>query len=184
MVGTLEPRKGHDFVLDAFDVLWQRGADVRLCIAGTVGWMVTDTMRRILDHPQFNRKVFFVEKFTDAEINLCYAAAAGLIAASVAEGFGLPIVEASLHQVPVLASDIPVFREVGGEGAMYFSLGDREALVANIIELSEMPPSDRKAMAGRVKVTTWRDSAARLVEIVLHGKHPYHHVLPPLQEYA
>jgi glycosyltransferase involved in cell wall biosynthesis len=173
MVGTVEPRKGHDFVLDAFDSLWQSGAEIRLCIAGTVGWMVTKTVNRILHHPQLNKKLFFIEKFTDAEINLCYASATALIAGSIKEGFGLPIVEASLHQVPVLASDIPVFREVGGDGPIYFSLSDSGDLVAKIIQLLEMNVSARKAMSSRVKVITWRESAERLLEIVLQQKSPY-----------
>jgi glycosyltransferase involved in cell wall biosynthesis len=173
MVGTIEPRKGHDFVLDAFESLWRKGQDLRLCIAGAVGWMVGDTVRRIREHPQFDKKLFFVERFTDAEINVCYAAATGLIAASRAEGFGLPIVEAALHQVPVLASDIPVFREVGGDGAIYFSLHDCEDLAAKIIDLARLPPMERKRLAGRIRITTWRESARHLLETVLHGQHVY-----------
>jgi glycosyltransferase involved in cell wall biosynthesis len=184
MVGTIEPRKGHELVLDAFDSLWGSGADIRLCIAGSAGWMVEKTMRRISGHPQFNKKLFLVEKFTDAEINLCYAGATALIAASVAEGYGLPIVEASLHKVPVLASDIPVFREVGGDGVIYFSLNGCEDLATRIVRLSAMAVSDRKAMASRVKVKTWRESAIHLLEIVLEGKHAYHHVQPPTQDGA
>jgi glycosyltransferase involved in cell wall biosynthesis len=144
--------------------------------------MTENTMRRIHEHPQFNKKLLLIEGFTDAEINLCYAAATGLIAASIAEGFGLPIVEASLHEVPVLASDIPVFREVGGDGAIYFSLNGCEELAARIIQLSGTAASERKAMASRVKVNTWRESARRLVEIVLEGKHPYHQVRPPAHD--
>jgi glycosyltransferase involved in cell wall biosynthesis len=184
MVGTIEPRKGHEFVLDAFESLWRNGADIRLCIAGSAGWMVEKTMRRINGHPQLNKKLFLVEKSTDAEINLCYAAATALIAASVTEGFGLPIVEASLHKVPVLASDIPVFREVGGDGVIYFSLNGYDDLAARIIQLAGMPAAERQALAGRVKVITWRESAAHLLEIVLEDRHRYHRIQAPSQEDA
>ncbi|MDB5772889.1 MAG: h16 [Burkholderia sp.] len=184
MVGTVEPRKGHELVLDAFDSLWRSGADVRLCIAGSAGWMVDKTMRRISAHPQLNKKLFLVEKFTDAEINLCYAGATALIAASVTEGFGLPIVEASLHKVPVLASDIPVFREVGGDGVTYFSLNGWADLADRIVEITKMAAEDRAALASKVTVKTWRESAIRLVEIVLDGKHVYHHIRPSAEEGA
>jgi glycosyltransferase involved in cell wall biosynthesis len=170
MVGTVEPRKGHDFVLSVFEQLWARGANIRLCIAGSVGWMVDTTMRRIRSSPQFNKKLFFIEKFTDAEINLCYAASTALIAASVAEGYGLPIVEAALHQVPVLASDIPVFREVGGEGALYFSLDNEADLAQKVEEMARTPAPVRQAMAGRVKIHTWRESAEHLLKVIWSGR--------------
>lgn len=166
MVGTIEPRKGHDFVLDAFDDIWQSGADIRLCIAGTVGWMVPDTVRRIRNHTQLNKKLFFIEKFTDAEINLCYATATALIAASVAEGFGLPIVEAALHQVPVLASDIPVFREVGRDGAKYFSLSSPRYLSEAIRAFADLSTEDRFMMACKITTITWQESAKNLLSAI------------------
>jgi glycosyltransferase involved in cell wall biosynthesis len=163
MVGTLEPRKGHAFVLDAFEQLWRSGAEVRLCLAGSVGWIEAGTLERIRRHPQLNKRLFFVEKFTDAEINLCYAAATALIAASAAEGFGLPIVEAALHRVPALVSDIPVFREVGGDGACYFALDDARHLAEAVAALAAMPAQQRLEMAARIPTVTWRHSAQQLL---------------------
>ena len=159
MVGTIEPRKGHVAVLDAFDALWNEGSQARLCLAGKEGWEVGTLMQRIRRHPELGRRLFFVERFTDAEINLCYSRAQALLAASVAEGYGLPIVEAAQHQVPVIASDIAVFREVAGAGAEYFPLGDQDALMALIRRFSLLPLPERQAMAARVEVLTWHDSA-------------------------
>ncbi len=166
MVGTLEPRKGHQFTLDAFEELWRNGSNVRLCIAGSVGWIDTKTIEQIRNHPLLNTKLFFVESFTDAEIEICYAAATALIAASVAEGFGLPIVEAALHNVPTLASDIPVFREVGGDGARYFSLADSRYLAEAVIEFSTLTPQERLGMAAKIRTVTWRQSAERLLSAI------------------
>lgn len=166
MVGTIEPRKGHDFVLNAFESLWQSGLDVRLCIAGKEGWQVAKTMQRLRQHPELNKKLFFIEKFTDAEINQSYAAATALIAASTAEGFGLPIIEAALHKVPVLASDIPVFREVGGEGAQYFSLASPQYLEDAIKKLCQMSAEERSVMASKIKTLTWHQSSKELLAII------------------
>jgi glycosyltransferase involved in cell wall biosynthesis len=178
MVGTIEPRKGHALVLDAFEALWASGSQLRLCWAGKEGWEVDALMARLRNHPELGRRLHFVERFTDAEINLCYASAHALIAASVAEGYGLPIVEAAQHQVPVLASDIPVFREVAGGGARYFSVGDKAALMEAVLEFSRLDSAKRRAMAAMVPILTWQESAAwalRLLESTFEraagGKH-------------
>lgn len=166
MVGTIEPRKGHNFVLDAFEHLWEQGSEVRLCIVGKEGWNVSQVMQRIRTHPETGRRLFFVEGASDAELNLVYQSATALISASVAEGFGLPIVEAAMHDKPAIASDIPVFREVGGEGAKYFSLQHPRMLADAILSFCHIPDAERRAMAARIKVTTWKESADRLLESI------------------
>lgn len=160
MVGTVEPRKNHGFVLDAFERLWQEDSPARLCILGKIGWKVDSIEKRIRIHPELGKRLAFIENPTDAEINLCYQSATGLIAASIAEGFGLPIVEAALHQVPVVVSDIPVFREVGGEGALFFSLQSPDCLAEAVKAMSSMNAEARAALASKVKVLTWKESAA------------------------
>ena len=170
MVGTLEPRKGHDFALDAFDQLWQAGSHVRLCIAGSVGWMVGDTLKRIRRHPQLDRQLFFIEQFTDAEIALCYQAASALVAASIAEGFGLPIVEAAIHQVPVIASDIPVFREVGGANTRYFSRVHPQHL-ADAVQFF-LADNANAPIPATSTILTWRQSAAQLLTAIGCAREP------------
>jgi glycosyltransferase involved in cell wall biosynthesis len=172
MVGTLEPRKGHSFALDAFEQLWQSGYNYRLCFAGKIGWNIAELEARIRNHPELNKRLFLIEKPTDAEINVLYSSATALIASSIAEGFGLPIVEAALHKVPVLASDIPVFREVGGDGALYFSLEFPTHLADTIISFLQLAENERSEMAGRVKVLTWKQSADWMLEI-LNGHQVY-----------
>ncbi|MFS8973116.1 glycosyltransferase family 1 protein [Cupriavidus necator] len=162
MVGTIEPRKGHGFVLDAFEQIWAAGGDARLCLAGKEGWHVEALMDRIRKHPMNGKRVFVIDDFTDAEINRCYAGATALIAASTIEGYGLPIVEAAMHRVPVLASDIPVFREVGGEGALFFSLDNPSSLAEVAARIAAMSRDERQALAGKIRPITWRESARQL----------------------
>ena len=64
----------------------------------------------------------WLPKASDATLRGLYRSATSLIAASRDEGFGLPIVEAAKHGLPIIARDIPVFREVGCDGADYFSV--------------------------------------------------------------
>ena len=134
MVGMISPRKNHALALDACDRLWSAGVDVRLAIAGNYGWDCAELMDRIRRHPQFGRKLFWFKDVEDSELEYCYRHAAGLITASFAEGFNLPIVEALTKGCPVLASNLPVHREVGGGFAAYFPADDAAALAGLIIE--------------------------------------------------
>jgi glycosyltransferase involved in cell wall biosynthesis len=134
-------------------------------------------MQRIRTNSEAGRRLFFVEGASDVELNLAYQSANALIAASVAEGFGLPIVEAAMHGKPTIASDIPVFREVGGKDTMYFSLEHPRMLADAIMSFCDLPDVERRAMAARIKVTTWKESASRLLEII-SGSDPYATVRP------
>jgi len=129
MVGTLEPRKGYDCCLEAFEKLIETGADASLCIVGKYGWSAENTRRKIVTHPEFGRRLFWMEGVDDAELTGLYSSSDCLIAASLAEGFGLPLVEAAQRGIPIICSDLPVFREVCGEHATYFKCNDPSDLV-------------------------------------------------------
>jgi glycosyltransferase involved in cell wall biosynthesis len=122
-VGTLEPRKNHSCLLQAFDQLWSGGSSAALLIVGRVGWMCEETLKRIQTHPRAGRQLFFMDAVTDTELDYCYTHARALLFPALVEGFGLPIVEALHHGLPVFASDIPVFHEVGGRYVAYFDCG-------------------------------------------------------------
>jgi hypothetical protein len=166
-------------MLDAFEQLWEQGENVALCFAGKIGqaWEMNDLEQRIREHPQARKKFFFIENPSDAEINALYTAATSVITASIAEGFGLPIVEGALHKVPVLASDIPVFCEVGGEGAMYFSLESPKYLAEAVKAMLALSPEERQAMVAKIETLTWKESAEWTLE-VLEGKRVYKSLRP------
>lgn len=128
MVGTLEPRKGHAFVLDTFETRWEQGCRDKLLIIGRVGWSSGLTIRRIQSSPYFGSMLFMINDATDSELEHAYMHAYACIIASYVEGFGLPLIEALHRGIPVLASDIPVFREIGLTYCNYFTLGDSTSL--------------------------------------------------------
>ena len=99
----------------------------------------------------------------DDELSFLYDHAAALIFPSYAEGFGLPIVEAARRGRPVICSDIPVFREVGGAGALYFRVNDARALAETIADFLD---GRRAADPDQVLRVAWRDAARRIVEVV------------------
>jgi len=119
-VGTLEPRKNHAYLLQVFQKLWDAGNNSALLIVGRVGWMCEELLETIQRHPGLGQQLFFMDDVGDAELDYCYVHARALLFPSLVEGFGLPIIEALRRGLPVFASDIPVFREVGGEYLVYF----------------------------------------------------------------
>ena len=130
MVGTLEPRKNHAFVLDAFELFWRQGGEASLCIIGKVSSLSSDLKSRIDSHAYKDSRLYCFDNVNDGGLAYCYEKCAGVIFASLAEGFGLPLVEAMWYGRPVLVSDIPVFREIGEDYPHYFSHTDVHSLVA------------------------------------------------------
>jgi glycosyltransferase involved in cell wall biosynthesis len=157
-VGTVEPRKGYTIVLDALEKLWSEGGDATYVLVGGRGWGMAAFERRMKRHPEFGRRLFWLNRASDADLAQLYRNARAMIVASVAEGFGLPIVEAALYGTPVIATDIEVFYEVGGDTVQYFDLLDSDSLVERMKSaLAHRPP------APVIATTSWRDSAAELL---------------------
>ena len=87
------------------------------------------------------------------------------MAASEAEGFGLPLIEASFSELPVLARDIPVFREVAGEGAA-FSGADPEGLAKEILGWLKLNATGDAPRPEAMKALTWAQSARAIMQLI------------------
>ena len=120
MVGTLEPRKGYRQMLEAFEQLWRQGEDIQLVIVGRNGWLMEDFVAELERHAERDRKLFWFSEASDEFLAQIYEACGSLLAGSIDEGFGLPIVEAGNRGKSILARDTEVFREVAGEAASFF----------------------------------------------------------------
>jgi len=167
-VSTIEPRKNHAYMLDAFDQLWQRGEDVVLCIVGKVGWKTESLISRIRSHKELNKRLFMLNDLTDDELEYGYKNSDALIFASYVEGFGLPLVEAAQRGLPVLCSDIPVFREVGGKNCGYFKLEDAASLVDCVVSFESKKADDCTELKA-LEWITWAESAQQLIAVTESG---------------
>lgn len=162
MVGTIEPRKGHGLVLDAFERLWAGGVEANLVIVGKPGWEVKPLMARLDRHPERGLRLHLLEDVSDAFLQRLYDRCDCLIAASEGEGFGLPLIEAAKHDLPILARDIPVFREVAGEHADYFG-GDPDRLTHAVEGWLARRAAGQVRTSGSMPHLTWRQSAQALL---------------------
>lgn len=170
MVGTVEPRKAHEFALDAFDSLWADGMDVSLIIVGSEGWLVEHLSKRIRSHDMLGSRLFWLEDVDDVLLDELYGKADCLIAASEGEGFGLPLIEAAQHDLPIIARRLPIFEEVAGEYAYYFDRQSSAAgLAASIKEWVGQYKSETHPKSGLMQHLSWEQSAQRLISLVLQS---------------
>ncbi len=163
MVGTIAPHKNHTQVLDAMEVLWGAQIDAHLLIVGKVGWQADVLLGRIANHPELNRRLFIYHDLDDAELGYAYQHSHALVAASYVEGFGLPLVESLGRGLCVIASEIPVFREIAARSVEFFPLGSAHDL-AEILR--------RNAISPKREITNWHwlnwdDSTRLLLDKVL-----------------
>lgn len=128
MVSTIEARKNHKVLLDALDGgLADMG--YQLVFVGRTGWKVDELMERIREHPENGTKLFHLQGINDDTLRYLYENARFVLFPSYIEGFGLATVEAMQFGVPVILSDVPVMREVGGPFCDYFPPDEPQALV-------------------------------------------------------
>jgi glycosyltransferase involved in cell wall biosynthesis len=170
MVGTIEPRKRYAEVLDAFERLWAAGHDFNLVIVGSEGWRglprsdrrdIPETIERLRHHPERGARLHWFSGLSDEALGRLYEVADWLVAASADEGFGLPLIEAAHHGLPVLARDIPVFHEVAAPGTRFFGGPGSPSLDTTIVEASRYRPNAEDVRGARASLS-WEESAQML----------------------
>ncbi len=138
-VGTFEPRKNLGTLLRA---LASQPDDFRLIVVGEMGWVASSEPARIADEAGVARRVSFVGRVSDEELDGWYAGARLLAFPSLSEGFGLPVLDAMARGVPVVCSDAGALPEVAGGAALMHA------------------PLDVAALAGLMR-QVWTDGALR-----------------------
>lgn len=170
MVSTVEPRKGHAQVLEAFEGIWAKGCDYCLVIVGKQGWDVEELIKRINNHPQLNRKIFWLQGVNDQTLTEVYKKATAFIMASYAEGFGLGIVESAKYHKPLILRDIPVFREIAEDSAYYFDCDTGKDLAGKLVEWIQLYESGLAPSSVNLNTITWEESCTQLMDVILNNK--------------
>ncbi|MGE6527576.1 glycosyltransferase family 4 protein [Pseudomonas sp. NPDC077382] len=161
-VGTIEPRKGHDQTLKAFDQLWQEGREINLVLVGQAGWNVDELIQDITSHRLLGKRLFWLNGISDEYLEKIYQNATCLVFSSKGEGFGLPLIEAAQFGVPIIARDIPVFREIAEDNAHYFNGSKADDLSKEIKAWLELKERGLHLSSANMKWLTWEQSAEQL----------------------
>ena len=161
-VGTLEPRKNYETLLDALDLYWSRSPrPLPLRIAGGGGWK-SEALKTHLDALQARGRVQRLGYVPDDELARLYAGAQALIFPSWHEGFGLPVLEALGQGAPVICSDRASLPEVGGDAAVYIDPASAESICNAMLALEADPAwRARLQAAGRRQAArfSWEKTA-------------------------
>jgi glycosyltransferase involved in cell wall biosynthesis len=162
-VGIIEPRKNQDLLLDVAAALWDQGLDFELHVVGRVNpHFGRPIVKRMKTLARRHRGLRFHEAPTDAVVAKLIRNARALVFPTIAEGCGLPLLEALWRGVPVVCSDLPVLREntVAG-GCLALPVNDRAAWIDGVrrILTDDTCRTRLAAEAASRPLPTWRACA-------------------------
>jgi glycosyltransferase involved in cell wall biosynthesis len=164
-VGTLEPRKGLRFLIEAM-AHHDAPAEVPLVIAGPDGWGDVDVHGLAEGAGLAPDRVKVLGRIDDADLAVAYSRASVFVFPSLAEGFGLPVIEAMSFGTPVVHSDDAAVREVASDAGVTVATSPRESYPERLAQAVYQVVNDpllagQLAVAGpdRARMFDWRDSA-------------------------
>lgn len=170
-IGTLEPRKGLEALIDAVARLHEATSRApKLLLAGQRGWGEVDPAALARRYGAPAGAVRVLGRLPDRELAAVLRRSAALAAPSHAEGFGLPLLEAMSAGVPVVHSDAPAFLEVAGKAGVAVPRGDVQTLSDALRDVVEDGMwSAQLAAAGRRRAAefSWRSAAERVWKLHL-----------------
>lgn len=136
-VATLNKRKNIPALIKAFESISDKYPELKLVLVGGIG---NEDREKITKHPN----IIFTGYIKDKEIPVLYKHALMYVFPSFYEGFGTPIMEAQYSGTPLICSDIPVFREIAGDGAEF--CGTNYESIAEKIEFLINNPTHRNVL--------------------------------------
>jgi glycosyltransferase involved in cell wall biosynthesis len=166
-VGTLEPRKGVDVVLNAFAEIAPSNTELKLVLAGQRGWALEEIDELIAGHP-FRDRIVTPGFLPDSLLPALLRTAQVVVYPSRGEGFGLPVLEALACGAPVVTTSGTVMEEVAGNSAQLVGIGDVTGTADAIHRLLSMTANQRREISllarERASEFTWENSVAKHIE--------------------
>jgi glycosyltransferase involved in cell wall biosynthesis len=142
-VGVFDQRKNIQVLVEAFITYRQAGGDKKLVLVGERGLSVQHDsfipIKAMIDHSTFSQEIIITGFISNQALKQIYNHAFAYVFPSLEEGFGIPVLEAFSHQLPVIISDQPALMEVANHSALIFERHDPKQLAARLHELSSEP---------------------------------------------
>ena len=168
-VGALQPRKNIRTLVEAFESLARLKAykDIGLVIAGDLGWMYEDLLKRIKNNPNITA----TGKFETRDLPALIRGAATFILPSFYEGFGMPVLEAMACGTPVIAANNSSLTEITGDAGILFDAYSSQNLtetLKKILKSDKLQDDLRKKGLERVKDFSWEKCARETLERLIN----------------
>jgi len=169
-LGTLKPNKNIPFLINSFSDFLKlqssKAPKIQLVIAGKKGWQY-DTIFSYVTKNKLEKSVIFTDYITELEKWTLYKNAIASVLPSTYEGFGIPAIESQKSKVPVIASNIPAYREVLGDSAIIINPTDISSLAQALVDIQSPDLRQKLIREGLVKASqyTWSASAKTLINI-------------------
>ena len=152
VLGTIEPRKNHLLLLHVWRQLVAEMGEAapRLVVIGQRGWECEQVVDLLDRCTALREHVIELPRCDDQELATWLAHAQALLFPSFIEGFGMPLVEALTLRVPVIASDLPVFREIAGDIPHYLDPLDGPGWRRAVLDFADPDSAERKIQRARM----------------------------------
>ena len=167
-LGTLQPRKNIEKLIEAFGLLLKTNSQYQLVIAGKKGWLYDSIFKKVEDL-SLDNKVIFTNFVSEEEKTALLKSAEALVLPSLYEGFGLPVLEAKAIGCPVIVSSVSSLPEVGGQSAIYISEPRKtESILAAFQEFINLSSQRRKKLVDKgiieAQEFSWDRSVKQIVD--------------------
>ncbi|EQA4698783.1 glycosyltransferase family 4 protein [Vibrio cholerae] len=172
MVGTIEPRKGHIDIIKAMQHFKTYDSTIRLIVIGKAGWHTEDEQKLLTEcNESSESNIKWLSNCNDDELEQWYLNADAIVASSYAEGFGLPLIEASSKGIPIIARDIDIFREVANEHAFYFSnTKDSKVIFDQLCQWLALYKDGQHPKSSGVLSLTWDEVTKSYLNKIVSGR--------------
>jgi len=167
-VGTIQPRKNLNKLIDAFILIKDKYPGLKLLLAGKRGWLYSKVFTKIISN-NLSKRIIHLDFVSNEELVGLYKNAKGLVLPSLYEGFGIPVLEAMSYECPVAISNTSSLPEIGGDAALYFDPENENEIAEKIeiiLEDKQKIQEIVKKGLNRVKLFSWEKCGKETLEVL------------------
>jgi len=168
-VGTIQPRKNLETLIDAFNRFLLMNKDFKLVIVGKKGWLYKSIFEKV-KAMNLGKKITFTDHITDEKLIWYYKNAFCLVHPSLYEGFGIPVLEAMSYDCPTIVSTTSSLPEIGGDASLYFDPKNPDDLLEKLNTLQNNNQLRKELILKgkqRIKDFSWEKCGRETLDVIL-----------------
>jgi len=167
-VGTIQPRKNIEKLIEAFDEFIKEKPDYKLVIVGKKGWLYEKIFAKVTEL-QLEKHIIFTGYLLDSDLGTLYQHAQSFVLPSLYEGFGIPLLEAMSFGCPIISSNTASLPEIGGDACLYFNPNDTMDMrdkINTIVSDTDLRKELIERGKQRVKKFSWDKCGSETLDVL------------------